>query len=61
MEAPHRVPYPTASKPVKKHFEAGTNRAYAYTFVHVPKAGGTYFLSLLREVGWCRLPLSNPR
>ena len=64
VEAPHRVPYATAATPVKKHFEAGSNRAYAYTFVHVPKAGGTYFLSLLRQVELARIEKAggpNPR
>jgi len=47
VEAPYRIP--EASWAVQKAFVASPNSAYFWAFVHVPKAGGTYFKSLLHE------------
>ena len=49
VEAPYRLPRPSSVRPVKKYFSAKKNEAYMYVFLHVPKAGGTYFKSLLHQ------------
>jgi hypothetical protein len=50
VEAPYRIPYEAAAPAsVQKSFAAQPNSAYFWSFVHVPKAGGTYFKSLLHE------------
>ena len=55
VEAPYRLPQPTSARQVKKHFSAKKNEAYMYVFLHVPKAGGTYFKSLLHESAQSRI------
>ena len=55
VEAPYRLPQPTSARQVKKHFSAKKNEAYMYVFLHVPKAGGTYFKSLLHESAESRI------
>ena len=55
VEAPYRLPQPTTARQVKKHFSAKKNEAYMYVFLHVPKAGGTYFKSLLHQSAEARI------